>query len=367
MKWNKQFEHDRIELEYFLYGFHVEMIHVKNRSELLNWYDKYLEIGRCYGMGLSKFNFFNRKEGEKYKYEYEYAYEYEYEDDDDYDYDYEDDSYDDDDYEYEYDYAQEEYDEEYVEEEYDDEEEVIEEEYDDGDEYVEEEVITKVVPKKTRSKKKEKKSYPKLKKQDVKIEEKLIVVEEENPEDENERLREIVSEQSEYINQLMVIKKKTDKALEQMTSYTQSLKLENEDLIKQTDTQKELIEVVDAKQMIETELAVKELALANEEVMVLREALQGNQKLMKDYQAEIENLTILVNELKNQQQFDFSIKEYDDADVELETFEEAELVNYLEENQRLTEVMQRRLDSVEDELKEFKSKTKRKKRSQAGE
>lgn len=352
MKWNKQFEHDRIELEYFLYGFHVEIIHVKNRSELLNWYDKYLEIGRCYGMGLSKFNFFNRKEGEKY--EYEYAYEYEYEDDDDYDY--EDDSYDDDDYEYEYDYAQEEYDEEYV-----------EEEYDDGDEYVEEGVITKVVPKKTRSKKKEKKSYPKLKKQDVNIEEKLIVVEEENPEDENERLREIISEQSEYINQLMVIKKKTDKALEQMTRYTQSLKLENEDLIKQTDTQKELIEVVDAKQMIETELAVKELALANEEVMVLREALQGNQKLMKDYQAEIENLTILVNELKNQQHFDFSIKEYDDADVELETFEEAELVNYLEENQRLTEVMQRRLDSVEDELKEFKSKTKRKKRSQAGE
>lgn len=303
-------------------------------------------------MGLSKFNFFNRKEGEKY--EYEYAYEYEYEDDDDYDYDYEDDSYDDDDYEY--DYAQEEYDEEYV-----------EEEYDDGDEYVEEEVITKVVPKKTRSKKKEKKSYPKLKKQDVKIEEKLIVVEEENPEDENERLREIISEQSEYINQLMVIKKKTDKALEQMTRYTQSLKLENEDLTKQIDTQKELIEAVDAKQMIETELAVKELALANEEVMVLREALQGNQKLMKDYQAEIENLTILVNELKNQQHFDFSIKEYDDADVELETFEEAELVNYLEENQRLTEVMQRRLDSVEDELKEFKSKTKRKKRSQAGE
>lgn len=327
------------------------MIHVNNRSELLNWYDKYLEIGRCYGMGLSKFNFFNRKEGEKY--EYEYAYEYEYEDDDDYDYDYEDDSYDDD---YEYEYAQEEYDEEYV-----------EEEYDDGDEYVEEEVITKVVPKKTRSKKKEKKSYPKLKKQDVKIEEKLIVVEEENPEDENERLREIISEQSEYINQLMVIKKKTDKALEQMTRYTQSLKLENEDLTKQIDTQKELIEVVDAKQTIETELAVKELALANEEVMVLREALQGNQKLMKDYQAEIENLTILVNELKNQQHFDFSIKEYDDADVELETFEEAELVNYLEENQRLTEVMQRRLDSVEDELKEFKSKTKRKKRSQAGE
>ncbi|WP_326716833.1 hypothetical protein [Vagococcus jeotgali] len=329
MKWNKQSEHDRIELEYFLYGFHVEMIHIKNRSELLNWYDKYLEIGRCYGMGLSKFNFFNRKEGEKYEYEYEYAYEYEYEDDDDYDYDYEDDSYD--------------------------------------DEYVEEEIITKVVPKKTRSKKKEKKSYPKLKKQDVKIEEKLIVVEEENPEDENERLREIISEQSEYINQLMVIKKKTDKALEQMTRYTQSLKLENEDLTKQIDTQKELIEVVDAKQMIETELAVKELALANEEVMVLREALQGNQKLMKDYQAEIENLTILVNELKNQQHFDFSIKEYDDTDVELETSEEAELVNYLEENQRLTEVMQRRLDSVEDELKEFKSKTKRKKRSQAGE
>ncbi len=325
------------------------MIHVKNRSELLNCYDKYLEIGRCYGMGLSKFNFFNRKEGEKY--EYEYVYEYEYEDDDDYDY--EDDSYDDADYEYE---AQEEYDEEYV-----------EEEHDDGDEYVEEEVITKVVPKKTRLKKKEKKSYPKLKKQDVKIEEKLIVVEEENPEDENERLREIISEQSEYINQLMIIKKKTDKALEQMTRYTQSLKLENEDLIKQIDNQKELIEVVDAKQTIETELAVKELALANEEVMVLREALQGNQKLIKDYQAEIENLTILVNELKNQQHFDFSIKEYDDADVELETFEEAELVNYLEENQRLTEVMQRRLDSVEDELKEFKSKTKRKKRSQAGE
>lgn len=191
LKWNRQFENNKKLLEKQLNQFHVRQLHVRNEKDVkrfLNEFEEKINGKEVNQMDLSKLNFFNRKEGEKYKYEYNY--------DEDYDYDY--------DYEYE------------------------------------EETLP-------------------IQKKEVVITPSIPVIKEEKPTHsrdkfdvlmaENEQLKKEAEEQNEYINKLMIIKKKSDLALEQLRDHASKTK---ESV---TELRAQLVQSEDEKAQLKAEVA----------------------------------------------------------------------------------------------------------------